>query len=515
MPKTIGWRLTLSFAAIALVAAVVLGAVLLVILQNYYTQRELGYLNGNARAISAVLTETLKDEAADPQVQSQIAGFAFLSQTRVRVLNALRQVVYDSGTPSEVQLGLGLARPETIPGEIAPRDFLKIITFEKTIENNTEQTESKIELKLPGGDGNVFLFRSGSAVGSPFGFDLGAETGDGDARSNEVVRQTFTTATDPPLTYTVELSDGPALGRDILTSVAIGWGIASAIAIAIAAVVGWFISRRISAPVLALTNVTTRMAHGDLTIRADTSPRDEFGQLADSFNDMADRVETTIVMLRRFVSDAAHELGTPLTALKGNLELAADENDIAQRALFLSRAQRTVARLETVSRDLLDLSRLEAPASQAVATNVNLLALVQTSAEVYASRAEQAGLQFETALPFTPVFIHGDGAQIQRAMGNLIDNAIKFTPAGGTVRLELQDDGASTRIQVSDTGIGIPPEDLPQLFQRFHRARNAAAYPGSGLGLAIVQAIMQAQHGLVRVEPLAVGTRFTLEWPHD
>ena len=113
MPKTIGWRLTLSFAAIALVAAIVLGAVLLAILQNYYTGRELDYLRGNARSISMLLGRTLGREP-NPQVQSQIAGLAFLSQARLRVFDADGEQLYDSGPPGAVQLGLGLARPDEL-----------------------------------------------------------------------------------------------------------------------------------------------------------------------------------------------------------------------------------------------------------------------------------------------------------------------------------------------------------------------------------------------------------------
>lgn len=201
-----------------------------------------------------------------------------------------------------------------------------------------------------------------------------------------------------------------------------------------------------------------------------------------------------------------------MTALKSNLDLAADENDAAQRAQFLARAQATVTRLENTSRDLLDLSRLEAHTSQPSQTDVNLLALVQANTEVYASRAEQVRVHFETHLPQTVVLIRADAGQVQRAPDNVVDNALKFTPSGGTVRVELRQETKEARIVVSDTGIGIPDEDIQPLFQRFHRARNASAYPGSGLGLAIVKAIMQEQHGNVRVEPQAVGTRFILEW---
>ena len=128
----------------------------------------------------------------------------------------------------------------------------------------------------------------------------------------------------------VVLSEGPAYGSAISTTVAWGWALASTVAILLAALVGWTLSRRISAPVLALSEATARMAQGDLGSRARVPSHDEFAQLARSFNDMADQVETTITALRRFVSDAAHELRTPLTALRTNLDLALDETNSAR-----------------------------------------------------------------------------------------------------------------------------------------------------------------------------------------
>ncbi len=102
--------------------------------------------------------------------------------------------------------------------------------------------------------------------------------------------------------------------------------------------------------------------------------------------------------------------------------------------------------------------------------------------------------------------------QMQVALDNLFDNACKFTPSGGNVTIQLQQSGAQVQLSVTDTGIGIPPDDLPLLFNRFHRSRNATNYPGSGLGLAIVKAIIEQQGGQVMVENTTPGTRFTLHW---
>ncbi len=180
----------------------------------------------------------------------------------------------------------------------------------------------------------------------------------------------------------------------------------------------------------------------------------------------------------------------------------------------MRRAQVQVRRLELLTEGLLDLSRIEA-GERAARDPVALVPLVQEVSELYASQAEQAGLAFELALPDGPVTVWGDEAQLRRALGNLLDNGIKFTPEGGAVRVALcrEEAGGWALLSVEDSGIGIPTDDVPFLFSRFHRGRNAAAYPGSGLGLAIVKAIVEGLGGQVAVENAAPGTRFTLRLP--
>jgi signal transduction histidine kinase len=311
----------------------------------------------------------------------------------------------------------------------------------------------------------------------------------------------------------IELSNGPAYGRDVLTSVIWGWAIASGVAVVLAAGTGWLISRRLSAPLLALTITTARMAAGDLSTRTSIRRDDEVGTLAQTFNEMADQVEETVVALRRFVADAAHELNTPLTALRTNLELSLHESELPSQTAFLERAQLQVVRLENLTGDLLDLSRLEANADRTGQQAVDLSSLLRAATEPYASRAEQANLNFQLIQPTSAVIIHGDEDQLRRALSNLLDNALKFTPEGGRITVGLQVNDQTAQVWIEDTGIGIPPEDLPQLFSRFHRGRNTAAYPGSGLGLAIVKAIADHHQGRVEVVSTPGGTRFNLWLP--
>jgi signal transduction histidine kinase len=162
---------------------------------------------------------------------------------------------------------------------------------------------------------------------------------------------------------------------------------------------------------------------------------------------------------------------------------------------------------------LLDLSRIEARLNGRDHQPVNLPGLLGETVELYASRAEQAGVFFGLELPREEILVPGDASQLRQALANLLDNAVKFTPPGGSVAAGAGVAEGWGILWVEDTGIGIPPEELPRLFNRFHRGRNAASYPGSGLGLAIVKAVAERHGGHVEVESSPGKTRFTLRLP--
>ena len=349
---------------------------------------------------------------------------------------------------------------------------------------------------------------------SPFGFGFAAAQPVSPRRSAQVVRVQLVSQPG-----SLEVSHGPAYGTDILRSVALAWLAASVVAVGLAGLVGLLASRQVTQPVLVLTAAARRMQLGDLSSRAALDPArsaQEFSALAQTFNQMAQRMEATISTLRAFVSDAAHELNTPLTALHTNLELALNEPDNSQRGIFLGRAVAQSARLEHLASGLLDLSRLEAAgAAPAAMETLDLARLTADTGERFASRAEQAERIFTLALPAAALRVRGNMAQLQRLLDNLLENALKFTPPGGTIRLSLEGQAERAILGVTDTGIGIPGEDQPHLFERFHRGRNSAPYPGTGLGLAIVKAIVDRHGGQVEARSAGRdhGSQFTVWLP--
>ncbi len=518
MFRSIRWQLPLSYAAIALLAALALGAVLVSILLGYYAQRELDYLRGNAKAIGQFVMESGAWDLSGPELQAQVQSLAFLEQTRVRLLDKDGRVLADTGHADGARYVSLSSLP--LPGA-APDASIhafpggKPLIVIRAVSGNTSEA-------LPAGLADALMLKSsqvltGTAAARSmvlYNFAPVDEATMGGVRSIRVVRQALIDGAGNFVGY-VELSEGPAYGSLIVASVARGWAIASAVAVLLATAAGWLTSRRISSPIAALAGATERMAGGDLAARAATgrrAPR-ELASLAHSFNQMADQVEETVGTLRRFVSDAAHELHTPLTALRTNLELASGETEMADVLPLLERAQTQVQRLGELTDSLLELSRLEAGAAGEDKSQVRLGGVIREMAELEASRAEQAGLNFLLDLPEAELVVDGRQDRLSSLVANLVDNAIKFTPAGGTVTLGLKRDEAWAVLWVADTGIGIPAKDLPQLFNRFHRGRNTTGYPGNGLGLAIVKAIAQGHGGSVTAQNATPGARFVVRLP--
>lgn len=551
--NSIRWRLPLSYAVIALLSTFALGAILLTTLRSYYDQRERDYLQSNVNTIRAAISQMFDQEMPLAVIQAQIVSYSFLSQVHIQVFDTTGGIIADSGLPHQQNFLSISAQPnEELPSSsdeelfddgfrIVQTDvaefvdihslraqFGEVINLSDSANVGEEYYTPVISLDfVPDVERTVTVEDSSSrtvddggltyvlpATSTLFGFGLNDELTEPNQFSRQQVHQEIYTS-DGGLVGTVLLSSGPAYGRQIVDRVARGWLVASSLAVAIATGAGWSVSRYISVPLLKLKMTTEAMRDGDLSVRADIHRDDELGLLAQVFNNMAQRIEETVVTLRRFVADAAHELHTPLTALQTNLELAVDEWDVQARQSYIRRAHIQVKRLEALTDGLLDLSRIEARMSEVQYETLSFTDLVQEISEIYASRSEQAEVNFVLNLPDKPIMVYGNSVQLRRVLNNLLDNALKFSPQGETVSLSLREDGASVYVAVKDNGIGIPESELPYIFDRFHRCRNASDYTGSGLGLAIVKGIVNAHAGNVTVHAASSGTEFVVQIPLD
>ena len=285
---------------------------------------------------------------------------------------------------------------------------------------------------------------------------------------------------------------------------------------------GWLLARNLTAPITDLTTSAQKLTAGHLEARATPSGPQEFQQLAHAFNSMAARLQEHVSNLRAFVANASHELRTPLTTIKLRVEAlhhgAMDDPQTARR--FLKEIDSEIDRLTAMVNELLDLSQIDAGSGRDAYAPVDLAILIEEACEIFEIRAQKNKIQLTYQVDPKLPAIFGNEEQLRRVLDNLISNAIKHTPKGGTVSLRLKPSEKPNFVclQVSDTGRGIPARHLPHIFERFYRIEHTRPIdgrsPGSGLGLAIVQSIIEAHGGEIRVEStVGQGTTFIIELP--
>ncbi len=247
--------------------------------------------------------------------------------------------------------------------------------------------------------------------------------------------------------------------------------------------------------------------------------KDELGRLAETLNQMMTRLERSFVALRRFTADASHELKTPLTVLRAGVERAITTPNLPQDTLAtLEETLQEINRMTELVDALLTLARADEGIAPLHREPVDLRGIVEEVQETGELLAEEAGVTMEVATPTEPMVVSVDASRIRQLILNLVTNAVKYTPAGGSVRMQLGPANGRVTLSVADTGIGIAPGDLPHIFDRFWRADSArtrtGVRPGSGLGLAICKWIAEAHGGQIAVVSRpGRGTTFTVTLP--
>ncbi len=485
-PATLRGRLILAFAGILTFALLLVVLALPNLLDGYFRQQEQKNLLTRARIVAANI--------------------------QVRLSSALN---LNSTTPDAIVLA-------TIPRSISPEVVTTLGNPNDTASLLYQVTsivaQSDLDLSIATGEGTAGQVVYHVTVAyQPDAPEVGAE------RDSISVPYQFTmpdrwwtqyTATAPDRPFTLVLSNPYTFRAQTLRDVAGVLLAAALVALLVAVLASIAIAQRLTTPIRRLTRASRALGEGDLTARVPETAgggSPEIGELATTFNRMADRLEESIEVIRRdrdrsrdFLAEVSHELRTPIAALRTFNELLQEgaSDDPATRGEFLGSSRQQIDRLDWLAANLLELSKLD---SGLVALDLrpdDLRAAVEAAGQQAEPAARRKGVELSIELPAEPLRQRHDPQRIGQVMSNLIGNGVKFTPRGGRVTVSLASVPDGAELRVRDTGIGIPPAELPHVFERFYRGVQAAEArgSGSGLGLSIVRSIVEMHGGRVTIE---------------
>jgi two-component system OmpR family sensor kinase len=499
--RTLRWRLALLYAALAAVVLVIVLLVTSAAVESALVKTTADRLEIEAGLITAKAGGGPRGPRATDLAASDLAGVLGGNGTAVVILDAdgLTVASESNGAPAPI-----------LAARLPTADYAAVIADGRSIRG-----------VLPGDSGGrvlvvaapVQLRTTGSGNGNGSGNGIGRGLGNQKPGKGQPV------VVDGPANAVAQLavsldSVDSTLG-DLRSTTAI-LGIVLLLAAAGGALVLTSAGLR---PLDRIAATADRIAGGDLGARASLrGGDDEVGRLARAFDGMADRVDTTLQAQRQFAADASHELRSPLTVLGGYVDvLARQEIDAETRARTLAAMRREIDRLSRLSSDLLLLTQLEAGGDRSSPRPVDLGDLVE---DIGAAAAVIGPDRRIDVVRDGPLPVVADPDRLTQALMNLVDNAVRHSPAGAVIRISARSIDGKAVAEISNEGDPIAPDDLNHVFDRFYRASNGStggsgreSQGHAGLGLAIVKAIAESAGGSASVASDTTGTRFTLELP--
>jgi signal transduction histidine kinase len=346
------------------------------------------------------------------------------------------------------------------------------------------------------------------------------------AYREEFVRPTFSrmNALVKPISDAIDLEAEQRVQRaaDVAASARNTTLVALALSLAIAVLIGIMMARAMLRPIDELGKGMRHVAEGDFEpdVRIPVERPDEIGDLARSFSTMTEQLAELDRLKAEFVSVASHEIKTPLSVIRGYVSLLADGiygsvNDVQKKTLEAVSDQ--VDRLTRLVHRLLDISRFEAGGGRLELRRINVRDFLEELTSGFRVLAFQNGIDFHVnVLDDVPVNLEGDADRLNEVLGNILSNAFKFTERGGRISLDAERDGTGLIVSVRDSGVGIPADKLPKIFEKFYQVDNSAQprSVGSGLGLAIAREIVEAHGGTITAESeVGKGTMFRVALP--
>lgn len=435
----------------------------------------------------------------------------------ILVLNIARNY-YD--TSAEQYL---VSRMETISSALSR--FTSASAYRSEVRNIVEQfsEKDKFELLVISDSGHVTLTSSGFQPSDwlptdDFGSEL--EAGDGTQLSNLTLE-----SGEHILRYTVLL---PGLAREYsammimtsldavdrqMTAIAVVLTVVAAVIVLLMLTSGLYFIKSIVLPVRQISDIARGYAEGDFSERIEKRSDDELGDLCDSINYMAGALENTDKMKNEFISSVSHELRTPLTAIKGwaeTLSVMGNDPETFKKGMRVITGE--TQRLGEMVEELLDFSRIQDGRFTLNKTPTDILAELGDAVLIYTERAKELGIDIEYFEPEMLPFVMGDPARLRQVFINIIDNAVKYSNPGGKVSIEAYAEKGNVIVLISDTGVGIPAEDLPKVKQKFYKANQTRR--GSGIGLAVADEITEMHGGkLIINSEVGKGTTVMISLP--
>jgi signal transduction histidine kinase len=290
------------------------------------------------------------------------------------------------------------------------------------------------------------------------------------------------------------------------------------VALSVAVLLIFALSYHLTRPLEALRYMCNRIAEGDYSVRISEKRKDEIGELARTMNAMAARIEKNLRQSTDFFTNVSHELKTPLASIQGHAEALLDKVTISpeESRSYLEIINREAVRMSRLSGNLLDIARFEDGRVVLAREMVNLSALAGEVADGLRIEAQKKGVTIHARVSDSLPEVSADGARLHQVLSNLVENAIKYGQENGDIWIESGISSRQVRISVRDRGPGIPPEEIPRIFDRFYRIEKSRSRKagGSGLGLALSRLIVEAHGGTLTVESaLNEGTTFTMSLP--
>lgn len=478
--RTIQSKITVTYLLLSLLVVVLLGLFLSVEIETYFSDRLLSQLQVETGVIHALLKESATKKEAPGFGPEQLRILAASSSLRITLIDTAGTVFFESRLPDSLlgTLENHSSRPELMEARA------------RGIGTGTRHSVSTDEDLL-------YLARYVDPLPFKNSFFPNLQFIRVGLRLNEV-----------------NIAIAEIRFKIVVAAVSV---------LFLVGVASFIVARKISKPIVEISAIILDIKAGNLDRKLPIRTRDEIGRLAELINEMTDKLKADIEQLKKlerirteFLGNVSHELRTPIFSMRGFLETLLDGaiDDKTVNRKFLEKAYQHAGRLDALLTDLIEISRIESGEMKMSFRYFDAAGLLRQLAADVADAAEKKSQQIVVKVPGTEMMVFGDKDRLRQAIANLIDNAIKYSPEGSTIRLEALERDSMVNFIVSDTGPGIEAEHLPRIFERFYRVdkNRSREVGGTGLGLAIVKHIIEAHGSKIAVtSEMGKGTMFSFD----